>query len=177
MGSLDELLRPDESPELFTRRHTGRVAARFVALVVALGVLATLQESVRGEIAETVAGWGSLVVVVVLTARSLLALLQWRAETILVTDRRILAAKGLFRRKVTSIPLRRVEDVSLERTFGARLAGAGDLLIDLDDRRLRLARVPDPKDFYRLLMALLDEETGEPSEDEADTGPLPRVPI
>lgn len=177
MGSLDELLRPDESPELFTRRHAGRVAARFVALVVALGVLATLLESVRGEIAETFARWGSLVVVVVLTTRFLLALLQWRAETILVTNRRILAATGLFRRRVTSIPLRRVEDVSLDRTFGARLAGAGDLLIDLDDRRFRLARVPDPKDFYRLLMALLDEEAVEPSDDEADTGPLPRVPI
>lgn len=177
MGSLDELLRPGESVELETRRHGGRAVARFVLLVVALGVLATVRAVVHKGVPGEIAGWGSLVVGAILAVRFLFALLQWRAETILVTDRRILVSAGLFRRKVTSVPLRRVEELSLDRSFGGRLVGVGDVLIDLDDRRLRLARVADAKRFYRVVMDLLDEDVVEPPDDEADTGPLPRVPI
>lgn len=178
MGSLDELLRPNESIELETRRHGGRAAARFVLLVAALGVLASARDPFADGLPESITTWGSLAIGTLLALRFLLALMQWRAETILVTHRRILAASGLFRRKVTSVPLRRVEDLSLDRSFGGRLVGSGDVLIDLDDRRLRLERVADPKRFYRVVLSLVEEgESGPPGDDEADTGPLPRVQI
>lgn len=178
MGSLEELLRPHESVEFETRRHAGRLAGKGVSLVVAVGILLTARQAASGTAAEGAVAWGTAGLAGLMALRLLVEILRWRAEAILVTDRRIIAATGLFRRRITSVPLRRIEDLSLDRSFGGRLWGSGDVLIDMDDRRLRLARIPDPKAFYRLVMTLADDEGPEPpGDDAADTGPLPRVPI
>lgn len=182
MGALDELLRDGESVELETGRHPGQVLKRGLALLLGLAAVTVMGSLVVEDTAAELLRWASVALIAVLTVRVLLALGRWNAEQVLITDHRLLTSTGFLRRKVTSLPLHRVHDVALERTFSGRMFGFGDVLIDTDDRRLRLARVPHPKRFYRTLLDVMEGDQGFTVElgsagADDDTGPLPRLPI
>jgi hypothetical protein len=60
-----------------------------------------------------------------------------------------------------------------------RAVGYGDLLLDLGgEGSMVIERLARPKQAYRIVTSLIDEEPAplrEPDESAVDTGPLPRV--
>lgn len=120
---------------------------------------------------------------------------QWRSDTIVVTDQRIFEVSGVLTRKVASMPLTRVTDMTYQRSLLGRLLGYGDLIVESagQDQALgRIEHLPHPDGFYRTITSLVtagipsllpeDEDDAQHlwlpddrSSDEDDTGPLPRV--
>lgn len=117
---------------------------------------------------------------------------QWHADRIVVTDQRIFEVSGVLTRKVASMPLTRVTDMTYKRTLLGRILGYGDLIVESagqDQALSRIERLPHPDDFYRTLTSLVTAgipsllpEGGDQiwlhddrSSEDDDTGPLPRV--
>lgn len=181
-------LAEDEDPLLEVRHH---IAALFKDAAAALGVvtLAALIGSVTswddgGDFIDTVVGLVTIFFVVRLAWKVLL----WWEDRILVTDQRILEVSGVFTRKVASMPLERVTDMTYRRTLWGRLLGYGDLILETAGQKQALEEVrflPSPDHFYRTVTSLstsqvpprriLIDEPAPPSPDEDDTGPLPRI--
>jgi membrane protein YdbS with pleckstrin-like domain len=177
---IEKFLADDEEIDLLTRRHIVvlmRPLVRFV-LVTAVVVAASLLLN-PGESDDWMARAAG-VVSVVFFIPVVWGFLRWAAEGVAVTERRVVAVTGLIRRKVTSIPLGRVRNVDLDRGVGGRILRYGDIVLDLGEQgTVVLERVPRPKDFYRLLAAYATGwRPGRPvpdGDEDADTGPLPRV--
>jgi hypothetical protein len=118
--------------------------------------------------------------------RFLWRLWEWRVDTVIVTDRRILEVSGLLTRKVATMPLEKLTDLTYSRSIGGRIFGYGRLGVESAGQDQALTTVdflPSPDDFYRTVTALVagvmakpdPEVVHEASWDEDDTGPLPRV--
>ncbi|MGH2754351.1 MAG: PH domain-containing protein [Actinomycetota bacterium] len=184
MTSIERFLADGEDVDLLTRRHLGvllRPLVRAVIVTAPVVAAATFVSPDDGsEWLDVAAG----AVAIVMSLPVMWAALRWRVEEVAVTERRVLAVTGLLRRKVTSIPLERVRNAALARGVWGRLLGYGDIELDLGDHgTIVLERIRRPKLFYRLLAAYAagwrpgrpvpDDEV--PGDEDADTGPLPRV--
>ena len=111
---------------------------------------------------------------------------EWRVDRILVTDRRILEVSGLLTRKVASMPLEKLTDLTYSRSIAGRLFGYGRIGVESagqDQALTSIDFIPTRDDFYRTVTALVagvmakpdPEIVHEASWDDEDTGPLPRV--
>ena len=184
MTRIERFLADGEDVDLLTRRHLGVLfrpllrAVIVTAPAVAAAVLVSPDDG--GDWIDVAAG----ALAVALFLPVLWAAFRWRVEEVAVTERRVVAVTGLLRRKVTSIPLGRVRNVALDRGLGGRLLGYGDIELDLGEHgSIVLERIPRPKHFYRLLAAYAAgwrpgrpvPEEEDAADEEADTGPLPRV--
>ena len=157
--------------------------------VVALGVifgammLGFLMSPDEGaDAVDTVLG----LVALVFLFRFLWRVWEWRVDKIIVTDRRILEVSGLLTRKVASMPLEKLTDLTYNRSLAGRLLGYGRISVESAGQEQGLTTIdylPSPDDFYRTVTSLVtgvmpkpDPETvHEASWDDEDTGPLPRV--
>lgn len=178
MAEIDRLLAHDEDLELETRRHVSALyrplLVLILGLVLAIFVALLLNSQFDLEVVDPIAG--ALVLFFIL--RFGWAVARWNAERIVLTDRRVIETTGLLRRRVTSIPLRQVSSVSLERRVAGTLQRYGDLLLDVGEHGgLRIERIPRVKNVYRRIVDLAAQQPpAAPLRfDEADTGPLPRV--
>jgi hypothetical protein len=81
---------------------------------------------------------------------------QWWLDRFALTTDRILSTSGIFSKKVVSLPLAKITDLTYERSFGGRILGYGKL--DLESSGLhgleRIDYLPDPDYFYRAVMSL-----------------------
>lgn len=105
---------------------------------------------------------------------------EWRVDRIVVTDRRIFEVSGLVTRRVASMPLGKVTDMTYRRSLLGRILGYGDLLVESAGQRQALDRIdflPKPDHFYRTVTSLVTGDPSPPPPDEDDTGPLPRVVV
>lgn len=109
---------------------------------------------------------------------------QWSVARIVVTDRRIFEVSGLIARRVASMPLTKVTDMTYHRSLVGRLLGYGDLRVESPGQKQaveQIAYLPRPDDFYRTVTSLVmagpaeRPEVAEKVEEEDNTGPLPRV--
>jgi membrane protein YdbS with pleckstrin-like domain len=77
--------------------------------------------------------------------------LQWRGEWFVATDKRLLLAYGVFKRRVAMMPLSKVTDMSYNRSVLGRLLGYGELVMESahQDRALSdVNRLPMPDQVY-----------------------------
>ena len=113
----------------------------------------------------------------------------WWVDRIVVTNRRLFEVSGIFTRRVASMPLAKVTDMTYQRTLLGRILGYGHMVLESPGQKQALARIgflPNPDDFYRTVTSLVmaptpddREEAAEQAEgiDQDDTGPLPRVVV
>ncbi|HZK52436.1 MAG TPA: PH domain-containing protein [Actinomycetota bacterium] len=192
-------LAPGEEVVRTTRRHLSVLARPALGTLVSIGLLGAIGWFTGPQSTTDVVDQVCGALAVLLLLRFALRLRRWANERILVTDMRIATVGGLMARRVTSWPFVRIHDLGLRRSITGRILGYGSVVIEArvpGSAPIVLERIPDPNGFYRDVMEVLmegplpdmvevdrdqpdetDEAVARPSEDEADTGPLPRVVV
>ena len=176
----------DERVELETRRHVSVLfAPALVALIGVVGALAigwVVSPNEGGDPIDLIVS----VIAALLAARFLWRLLEWRAAKSVVTNRRLFHMSGVVTRKVSSLPLVRLTDLTYRRPLLGRLLGYGEIVVESagsEHGLVRLDHLPKPDDAYRTIASLVavrtaplgPEQVEVTNWDEEDTGPLPRV--
>lgn len=184
--SPNRYLAADERIVLEVRHHWSVLLGPSAAAVGAIAAAATIgwitSPSSGTELLDRVLG----VVALLVLARAGWRAWQWAVDRIVVTDQRIFEVSGVLTRKVASMPLTRVTDMTYRRSVLGRILGYGDLIVESagqDQALSQIERLPHPDDFYRMITSLIT--AGIPSllpegedlvlPDDEDTGPLPRV--
>jgi uncharacterized membrane protein YdbT with pleckstrin-like domain len=181
----------DERPLMQVRRHPWVLARSFlVALAAMIGATLVgfvLSPEDGSDVIDTLVG----LVAVFFALRFVYSLWEWWDHRVLVTNERVIEISGVITRRVASMPLTKVTDMTYQRSVLGRLLGYGDLVLESAGQKQALERIdhiPDPDLFYRTVTALVTakaagttapprrEAPPRPAEaDEDDTGPLPRV--
>jgi uncharacterized membrane protein YdbT with pleckstrin-like domain len=181
----------DERPLMQVRRHPWVLARSFlVALAAMIGATLVgfvLSPEDGSDVIDTLVG----LVAVFFALRFVYSLWEWWDHRVLVTNERVIEISGVITRRVASMPLTKVTDMTYQRSVLGRLLGYGDLVLESAGQKQALERIdhiPDPDLFYRTVTALVTakaagttapprrEASPRPAEaDEDDTGPLPRV--
>ncbi len=176
----------DEEIVLKVHRH-GSVLIKPIFTTLVVGVLAAaamffLSPSESGDLVDMIGGAIALFFILRLAWR----IWEWRAMRFVVTDRRVFEVSGVLTRKVASMPLAKMTDVTYRRSVLGRLLGFGELIVETagqEQSLYRLDHLPHPDDFYRMITWLVtggltpkpDLEELPYFDEEDDTGPLPRV--
>jgi uncharacterized membrane protein YdbT with pleckstrin-like domain len=90
-------------------------------------------------------GWGLLVVRLVWMA------IAWAVDYFVVTPQRMIFTSGVLTRKVATVPLAKVTDMSFQRSFFGRLFGYGEFILESagQDQALRTVDyIPYPEQLY-----------------------------
>jgi uncharacterized membrane protein YdbT with pleckstrin-like domain len=176
----------DERVVLDSRRHGATLVrpllAAVLAVVAALVVGMVVTPHNDRDLVDTAVG----VVACIFVLRLLWRVWQWRVAKTVVTDRRLFQVSGVLTRKVSSMPLARMTDLTYRRPVMGRILGYGEILVESAGTEQGLARLdhlPRPDEFYRTITRLVtalaprpvEEEPNFTNWDEEDTGPLPRV--
>ena len=185
MGGDDRYLAIDERVVCKVRRHPAAVARPFfeaVGVVVASMFLGVLFSPADGSDAlDTLLGLLVFGFVVRLGWR----IWEWWVDRIVVTDRRLFEVSGILTRRVGSMPLAKVTDMTYHRSVGGRIFGYGELRLESPGQKQALARIaylPRPDEFYRTVTSLVmapshRDRTEVADQVDDDTGPLPRVVV
>ncbi len=118
-------------------------------------------ESVLFEGHPAVLARASALIVTILTV-GLAALVYWlqsRKIRYRITTQRVVVEHGLFSRRLEQIDLYRVVDYVVERPFGQRLMGTGNLLLKTSDRTTPEVRIAGVKTDVVALYERLREAT------------------
>lgn len=163
MGLREDQLGAGEHIVLNLRTHWKAVVQPVtfaVFLVAALWVLWWwLGDSPGGGWPEAAAVVVALVVAVVFVV---LPLWRWYSERFVVTNRRIAHRRGILTRTGRDIPLRRVNDIAIERDVLDRILGCGTLIVSdaTEKPGLVLHDIPDVERVQVRLQDLLHGEEG-----------------
>ena len=156
MARVDRKLGTDE--HLVRQIHTH---AKVLVAPVALLLLCAVGLGVGlAMMPDTWQPWGSwalaVLVALVLLAGVLVPVLRWRANTYLLTTRRIIHREGILTRSSHDLPLIRINDVASERGLLDRLFGCGTLkLTTAAEDPIFLRDVPDVERVHLMLSELL----------------------
>ena len=153
-----DLLGTDEQVVLHLRTHAK-------ALVVPLLVFLLICIGVGLGIAFLPADWRpwswlglAILALILLLAFVVTPYLKWRSTTYTITDRRIITRTGIITHTGHDLPLRRVNDVTYERSLSDRLLGCGTLQIQTASERgvpMVLPDVPNVEKVHRVLADLV----------------------
>jgi hypothetical protein len=183
-------LAADETVVLQARRHVAVLArpalAALGAILLALFVGLVVSPGDGADLLDTAGGLFALWFLLGFLWRGW----EWWLDRIFVTEKRIFEVSGLLTRKVASMPLGNLTDMTYQRSLWGRILGYGELIVETAGQAQALSRIAylsNPDEFYRAVTALVtagllpaastDAVTGglPARDDEDDTGPLPRV--
>lgn len=157
-----------------TRQHWSIIApavlAAAVLAIAALIVLGILPSSVAGKSIADLKHAGMAVVAIAGVGVIGVRLLQWRAARYVLTDRRIMVARGVLSRYSESISLDRVQNTVVHQSIGARMIGCGDVEIESAGRDGTevLHRIPHAPEFENALLQAIEQHRA--------AGPAPAGP-
>lgn len=96
----------------------------------------------------------------------LLSVARYRVAVFVVTSQRLLLVTGFVTRDILTIPLTKVVQLGLRRSFMGRLLGYGQFVLDGADARYGIRNVnflPYPEQLYLEVMGLIFKEPDEDS--------------
>lgn len=103
---------------------------------------------------------------------------MWFSDRFVLTTDRVLGISGFFTKRVVSMPLAKITDLTFERSVLGRVLGYGRLVLESAGQQQGIESIdflPEPDHFYRTIMALalgprpvvLDPDPAEP-----EVGPI-----
>ncbi|HET8601838.1 MAG TPA: PH domain-containing protein [Segeticoccus sp.] len=151
-------------------QHWGKVAEPVLTALAALVVVLWLDTVMPGNLGliVSVLWWAWLAVV----ARMVWRLLEWRHDWFVATDKRLLLTYGLITQKVAMMPLKKVTDMTYNRSPLGRLLGYGTFVMESagqDQALHHINFIPRPDHTYRSICA---EIFGVEDHDRVDTEPF-----
>lgn len=160
---VSRYLRPAERPVITIRMHPAMLLRSLSFLVCALVIAVVLTILiVANDFPHAISHGIALSVIWVAWAlilfRFLKRIAEWSADFIALTNQRMISMSGLFVRKVSTMPLSEVTDVSIRRSTCGRLFGYGDIIVEVEgqDKALwHIGYAPDPEKFYHEAASLL----------------------
>ncbi len=168
-AELDRYLLDGERLVTAVHQHWGKVAepvaSAVAGLVVALWADARIAPSIG--VVSTIVWWAWFALVL----RTAYLVAEWRHDWFVATDKRLLLFYGFITRKVSMMPLRKVTDMSYERSVPGRILGYGRFVMESagQDQALREVNwVPQPDHHYR---AICTEIFGVSDHDDAVVDP------
>jgi hypothetical protein len=157
-AEVNRYLLPQELDKrvISVRKHPailiGPIIYALLGLVLALVLSGTLLRGQRGLLYAVWIGW------VLLALNLVWAAINWAVDYFVVTSQRMLQTSGLLTRKVAMMPLGKVTDMSFQRSFGGRIFGYGEFVVESagQDQALRnVDFLPYPERLYRDVCDLL----------------------
>lgn len=141
-------LLPVEQRVIAVRRHPALLLRYFVETLVALVVAGLLTADLPdGNLIGTLLWLAALAV----AARFGWKIAEWSVDRFVVTERRVLLVSGLLTRRVAMMPLRKVTDMTFERSLAGRLLGYGAFVMESagqDQALHRIDYLPAPETLY-----------------------------
>lgn len=184
MAGGSDYLAPTERIELEVRRHWGvlaRPVLEFLGIFLGLSMLGLITSPGEGSDAlDNLAG----LAIIGFSLRLGWKVWEWWDARIAVTNHRIFEVSGILTRKVASMPLTKVTDMTYKKTVVGRRLHYAELVLESagQDQALRDMRFLPSRndDFYRCVTTVttrpqLRAERGPSSTDHKDTGEIPRV--
>jgi uncharacterized membrane protein YdbT with pleckstrin-like domain len=119
---------------------------------------------VAGVLSVTILRHASLLLAIVWIAWGVLLLrliwkaINWAVDYFVITTQRLILTTGLLTRKVAMMPMGKVTDMSFRRSFGGRILGYGELIVESAGQNQALDRVPYipyPEQLYLLVCGIL----------------------
>ena len=154
---MPEALLLDGERLLFvTRRHLNTLVLPL--LFISGSVLLLLGQGCPAAVELHLDGRCPLVVGVVLVVASLPFILDWWTTRFILTDQRLLVVRRPVWRQLRSLPLGKIESLSLHVGLLGGLLGYGDVIVDsaaTHADRLVLGFVPEPEQVRRQIAAAL----------------------
>lgn len=152
----DEYLLPTERRVIRVRRHWASLGWDVFEACALLAIAVMVSYLIPGDywLVQNVLWYGALIVVL----RFVYQVLDWRDETIVVTDKRFLLTTGVFNTKVAMMPISKVTDLTYERTATGRSLGYGTLVVESAGQIQALNRIeylPRPEEVYDAISELV----------------------
>ncbi len=134
------------------------VVVALIVVVIGVVVLHIAPSTIAGKDTSTVVNGLRIAIILTALVVILVQYLQWRAAQYVLTNRRVVISHGVVSTVTESITLDRIQDVTIRRSLGARLLGAGDLDIESAGRDgiEVLHRISNPQSFYDALMDAME---------------------
>lgn len=144
---LEKYLLPQEEQTVTIRRHPAvflRHVLESIAGLVLAGVLTAL---VSNSTAVTVIWllWLALV------GRLAFKVFEWSDEYFAVTGVRVILVHGIVTRRVDMMPLKKITDLTVNRTVMGRMLGYGTIVLESagqDQALSKVAYMPEPEAIY-----------------------------
>ena len=157
---IDEYLLPTERRVIRVRQHWATMAKDLVLTGLFLLVMVVLKTYLpSGAIIDNLTFYLALAAVLRFTLKVIL----WWIERIVITDKRVMIARGLLTHKLAMMPLSKVTDLTFERTLDGRMLGYGTIVVESAGQIQALNRieyVPRPEEIYEALSELIFGEKG-----------------
>jgi len=155
-ADVDRYLLPHEQEVITVRKHPAVLLAPVVWAVVGLVLAAVLTDTVlRHDAALTWIIWAVWGVVFL---RFLWAAVNWSVDYFVVTSHRFIETSGLFSRKVAMMPLKKVTDMTFQRSFLGRMLGYGTFILESagqDQALSKVDHIPYPEQLYLEVCSLI----------------------
>jgi uncharacterized membrane protein YdbT with pleckstrin-like domain len=157
---IDEYLLPTERRVIRVRQHWAVMAKDLVLTGLFLLVMVALQTHLPSSVVvDNLTFYLALAAVLRFTVKTIL----WWIERIVITDKRVMRAKGFINHKIGMMPLTKVTDLSFDRTLDGRMLGYGTLMVESagQDQAFReIHFIPQPEEIYEALSELVFGEKG-----------------
>jgi uncharacterized membrane protein YdbT with pleckstrin-like domain len=157
-ADVDRYLLPGEQEVITVRKHPAVLLAPVVWAVVGLILAAVLSDTVlRHDSGLTWIIWAIWGLVFL---RFLWAALNWAVDYFIVTSYRFIETSGLLSRKVAMMPMKKVTDMTFERSALGRVLGYGTFILESagqDQALSRVDHIPYPEQLYLEVCSLLFE--------------------
>jgi uncharacterized membrane protein YdbT with pleckstrin-like domain len=143
------------------------------AILVPVGGQALAGLLAAGVLSATVVRGNHLLLAIIWIAWAVLLLrlvwkaINWAVDYFVITTERLLLTTGLLTRKVAMMPLSKVTDMSFRRSFGGRLLGYGEIIVESAGQNQAIDRVeyiPYPEQLYLLVCGMLFPSSSEDPE-------------
>jgi uncharacterized membrane protein YdbT with pleckstrin-like domain len=166
-AAVSKYLLPREVQVATVRQHP--------AVLLAAGSQALAGLLVAGLLSLTLFKHNHLLLAIVWIAWAVLLLrliwkaINWAVDYFVITSQRLMLTTGLLTRKVAMMPMSKVTDMSFRRSFGGRLLGYGELIVESAGQNQALDRVPFipyPEQLYLLVCGILFPAGAEEPSDE-----------